>query len=191
ALATVTVAVDQRVDDLFLGLAVQARALSAVAACPVEDDPALLVSVDRSLHTCHVLLLYKVRICRLCRTLVQAVGADVDCPWEIPETVREGKTRKGSHLPLSLPRSLRAMARSPPVSSWSVDTRRLRAEDLPSNLCWLFTPSRMILPLPVTRMRFLALLFVFCFGIVPFSFAIRCPRQPLATTSHAQTRTDL
>ena len=57
ALATVTVAVDQRVDDLFLGLAVQARALSAVAACPVEDDPALLVSVDRSLHTCHVLLL--------------------------------------------------------------------------------------------------------------------------------------
>src|SRR5699024_11759561 len=74
---------------------------------------------------------------------------------------------------------------------WSVDTRRLRAEDLPSNLCWLFTPSRMILPLPVTRMRFLALLFVFCFGIVPFSFAIRRRRQPLATTSHAQTRTDL
>src|SRR5699024_2057473 len=94
---------------------------------------------------------------------------------------------EGSHLPLSLPRSLRALARSPPVISWSVATRRLRAEVLPSNLCWLFTPSRMILPVPVTRMRFLALLFVFCFGMVPFSFAIRRRRQPPATTSHAQT----
>src|SRR5699024_357540 len=97
ALATVTVAVDQRVDDLFLGLAVQARALSAVAACPVEDDPALLVSVDRSLHTCHVLLLRRIRICRRCRTLVQAVGADGRLPED--PGICPGRPVKGSHLP--------------------------------------------------------------------------------------------
>src|SRR5699024_8095006 len=135
--------------------------------------------------TCHVLLLRRIRICRRCRTLVQAVGADGRLPED--PGICPGRPVKGSHLPLSLPRSLRALARSPPVISWSVATRRLRAEVLPSNLCWLFTPSRMILPVPVTRMRFLALLFVFCFGMVPFSFAIRCRRQPLTTTSHAQT----
>src|SRR5699024_2860257 len=151
ALATVTVAVDQRMEDRFLGLAVQAPARSAVAAGAARAGAALAATGHR--------------------------------PRRRPV--------QGSHLPLSLPRSLRALARSPPVISWSVATRRLRAEVLPSNLCWLFTPSRMILPVPVTRMRFLALLFVFCFGMVPFSFAIRRRRQPPATTSHAQTAAGL
>src|SRR5699024_7061519 len=125
-------------------------------------------------------------ICRRCRTLVQAVGAGVRLP-EDPGICPGRRPVEGSHLPLSLPRSLRALARSPPVLSWSVATRRLRADVLPSNLCWLFTPSRMILSVAVTRMRFLALLFVFCFAMVPFAFAIRRRRQPPATTSHAQT----
>ena len=51
--ATVTVGVDHRVDDLLLGLAVQARALPAVAARPLEGRPALLLGVDGPFYACH------------------------------------------------------------------------------------------------------------------------------------------
>src|SRR5215216_1990834 len=43
--------------------------------------------------------------------------------------------------------------------------RRLREEDLCSNLCWLLVCSRTNLPLPVTRTRFAVPLWVFCFGM--------------------------
>src|SRR6478672_1524922 len=54
-LAPVVVAVDQRVGDLLLGLAVEARTLSAVAAGPLEDDPALLLGIHCPLDACHCL----------------------------------------------------------------------------------------------------------------------------------------
>src|SRR5690606_18074262 len=46
-LAAVVVAVDQRVGDLLLGLAVQARTLTAVTGGALQDNPALLVGVYR------------------------------------------------------------------------------------------------------------------------------------------------
>src|SRR6478735_1226075 len=52
--ATVTVGVTQRVGDLLLGLAVEARPLTAVAAGALENDSTLLLGVDRPLHACHV-----------------------------------------------------------------------------------------------------------------------------------------
>src|SRR5690606_35580186 len=55
ALLAVVVVVDQRVGDLLLGLAVQARALTAVAGGLLEDRPALLVGVDCPLDACHLL----------------------------------------------------------------------------------------------------------------------------------------
>src|SRR5690606_22186230 len=51
--AAVAVCVDERVGDLLLRLAVQARTLPAVAGRALEDDPALLVGVDGPLHSCH------------------------------------------------------------------------------------------------------------------------------------------
>src|SRR5690625_1372238 len=57
ALAAVLVGVDPRVQGLLLRLAVQARALAAVAAGPLEYCPALLLRVDRAFYTCHGLLL--------------------------------------------------------------------------------------------------------------------------------------
>jgi hypothetical protein len=51
--AAVTVRVDEGVCDLLLGLAVEARTLPAVPLGALEDDPALLVSVDCSLYSCH------------------------------------------------------------------------------------------------------------------------------------------
>src|SRR5450759_1910714 len=57
ASATVTVGVTERVGDLLLGLAVQPRTLSAIAAGALENYPALLVGVYRPLHACHVRLL--------------------------------------------------------------------------------------------------------------------------------------
>ena len=53
----VAVGVDERVGDLLLRLAVQARPLTAVSAGALEDFPALLLGVDRPLHACHVMLL--------------------------------------------------------------------------------------------------------------------------------------
>src|SRR5699024_1267395 len=53
ALATVAVAVGHRVEHLLLGLAVQARALPAVALGGLKYDPTLLLCVDGSLHACH------------------------------------------------------------------------------------------------------------------------------------------
>src|SRR5580692_1839088 len=53
AVLAVAVRVDHRVELLLLGLAIQAGPLATVAACPLEDDPALLVSVNRPLHACH------------------------------------------------------------------------------------------------------------------------------------------
>ena len=41
------------VQGLLLGLAVQPGPLAPVAARPLEDDPALLVSIDSPLHACH------------------------------------------------------------------------------------------------------------------------------------------
>src|SRR5450756_2419634 len=55
--ATVAVGVSERVGDLLLGLAVQARTLSAIAAGALENNPALLVGVYRPFHACHVRLL--------------------------------------------------------------------------------------------------------------------------------------
>src|SRR3954466_460456 len=43
--------------------------------------------------------------------------------------------------------------------------RRLREEDLCSNLCWLLVCSRTSFPEPVTRTRFAVPLWVFCFGM--------------------------
>src|SRR3954471_5330224 len=57
ARTAVTVGVAEGVGDLLLGLAVQTGALAAVTAGPLEDNPALLVGVDRPLHACHVRLL--------------------------------------------------------------------------------------------------------------------------------------
>src|SRR5690606_35515119 len=53
ALATVTVCVNQRVGDLLLGLAVEARTLTAVAGRALKDDATLLVGVYRPLDSCH------------------------------------------------------------------------------------------------------------------------------------------
>jgi hypothetical protein len=50
----VAVGVTERVEHLLLGLAVEPRALPAVAAGALEDDPALLLGVDCPLHACHV-----------------------------------------------------------------------------------------------------------------------------------------
>src|SRR6478609_4278702 len=52
-LAPVVVAVDQRVGDLLLRLAVEARALAPVTAGALEDDPALLLGVHCPLDACH------------------------------------------------------------------------------------------------------------------------------------------
>ena len=53
-LAAVVVRVGVRVEHLLLGLAVQARTLTAVAGGALQEGPALLMGVDRPLHTCHV-----------------------------------------------------------------------------------------------------------------------------------------
>src|SRR5690606_40157075 len=55
ALLAVVVVVDQRVGDLLLGLAVEARTLTAVAGSLLEDRPARLVGVDCPLDACHLL----------------------------------------------------------------------------------------------------------------------------------------
>src|SRR5690606_36889280 len=55
ARATVTVRVDERVGDLLFRLAVEARALTTVTGCALEDNPTLLVGVDRPLYSCHFL----------------------------------------------------------------------------------------------------------------------------------------
>src|SRR5712691_8169558 len=53
AVLAVTVCIGHRVKRLLLGLAVQPRPLAAVTARPLQDDPALLVGIDRPLHACH------------------------------------------------------------------------------------------------------------------------------------------
>src|SRR5579872_238735 len=53
AVLAVAVGVRHRVERLLLGLAVQTGPLTAVATGPLEDDPALLVGVNRPLHACH------------------------------------------------------------------------------------------------------------------------------------------
>src|SRR5690606_949496 len=50
---TVAVGVDERVGDLLLRLAVETRALAAVALGALEHGAALLGGVDRPLDTCH------------------------------------------------------------------------------------------------------------------------------------------
>src|SRR6185503_4861174 len=53
AVTPVTVRVLHRVQHLLLGLAVQPRALPAVAARGLEQGAALLLGVDRTLDACH------------------------------------------------------------------------------------------------------------------------------------------
>src|SRR5687768_18191588 len=50
----VAVGVRRRVEQLLLGLAVQTRTLTPVAAGGLESRPTLLLGVDRPLHACHV-----------------------------------------------------------------------------------------------------------------------------------------
>src|SRR3954463_13592876 len=56
------------------------------------------------------------------------------------------------------------------TASWS--SRRLRVEDLYSNLCCLLACSRTSLPVPVTFTRLAVPLWVFCFGMS--SCPVRC-----------------
>src|ERR687884_490884 len=60
--------------------------------------------------------------------------------------------------------------------TWSWSSRRLRVEDLCSNLCWLLACSRMSFPEPVTRTRLAVPLWVFCFGMSSSSFVLTGPR---------------
>src|SRR5215831_16080416 len=53
AVLAARVGVGHRVENLLLGLAVQARSLAAIAARPLKDHPALLVGVHSPLHACH------------------------------------------------------------------------------------------------------------------------------------------
>src|SRR5690606_8911573 len=53
ALAAVAVRVDERVGDLLLRLAVQARTLTPVTGGALEDDATLLVGVDGPLDSSH------------------------------------------------------------------------------------------------------------------------------------------
>src|SRR5580704_6030009 len=53
AVLAVAVGIGHRVEQLLLGLAVQAGPLSPVAAGPLQDNLALLVGVSRPLHACH------------------------------------------------------------------------------------------------------------------------------------------
>src|SRR5699024_9313982 len=117
----VTVAVDQRVSDLLLGLAVEAGPLAPVAAGALEGNPALLVGVDCPLHACHVSTPSVVNGCRAQR------------PSSFLAVFSSGGDRT-----LSLARRRAAVA----VRSWNLWTWRAR---------WC-----MILPVPVTRKRFLA-----------------------------------
>src|SRR4051794_40106564 len=57
-------------------------------------------------------------------------------------------------------------------TTWSESSRRLRVEDLCSNLCWLFACSRMSFPVPVTRTRLAVPLWVFCFGMSSVLFVL-------------------
>src|SRR4029450_8336797 len=50
-------------------------------------------------------------------------------------------------------------------SSLAPFSRRLRDDDLCSNLCWLLVCSRTNFPVPVNRTRFAVPLWVFCFGM--------------------------
>src|SRR5690606_2603725 len=54
ALTAVVEAVNERVEQLLLGLTVQARTLTAVTLCAFQNDATLLVGVYCPLHTCHV-----------------------------------------------------------------------------------------------------------------------------------------
>src|SRR5690606_33390399 len=124
----VAVVVGERVGDLLLGLAVQARTLAAVAAGALEGCPALLVGVDRPLDACHV--------------LSPLVGAAY------------------------LPSSFLIPGASAAETALSSARRRVRRLDLPSKRCRRFACSRMSLPLPVVRKRFLAPECVLFFGMV-------------------------
>src|SRR5690606_25821446 len=139
--ATVTVAVDQRVGDLLLGLAVEAGPLAPVAAGALEGNPALLVGVDRPLHACHV------------------STPSVDGCWAQRPSSFLAVFSSGPDRTLSLARRRAAVA----VRSWNLWTWRAR---------WC-----MILPVPVTRKRFLAPLSVFIFGMC------RSPRCVIAARS--------
>src|SRR3712207_3612554 len=56
--------------------------------------------------------------------------------------------------------------------TWSWSSRRLRREDLCSDLCWLLACSRMIFPVPVSRIRFAVPLWLFCFGLSSVLFRL-------------------
>src|SRR5665811_727188 len=81
--ATVTVGVTKRVGYLLLGLAVQARTLSAVAGGALENNPALLVGVDRPFHACHVRLLALIFLLTRTETnrLPRSAEGHCHCQW--------------------------------------------------------------------------------------------------------------
>src|SRR5262249_20593960 len=53
AVLAVAVGIGHRVEDLLLGLAVEPGPLAAVALRALEDNPALLLDVHRTLDACH------------------------------------------------------------------------------------------------------------------------------------------
>src|SRR5919202_1528889 len=77
------------------------------------------------------------------------------CHWRAPSRLG------GAQSPSSFLRLLVSAGEM----TWSWSSRRLRREDLCSNLCWLLACSRMSFPLPVTRTHFAVPLCVFCFGM--------------------------
>src|SRR5664279_634640 len=132
----VPVAVDQRVGDLLLGLAVQPRALSAVAGGALEGYPALLVGVDRPLDACHFLLL----------DAEELQGVELALLGQRP-------------------RSLRTFLLSALETSVVPLFRRVILYALRSRLCRSPAFWRRILPVPVTRKRLVAPECVFIFGM--------------------------
>src|SRR5690242_20659561 len=156
ALLAVVVVVDQRVGDLLLGLAVQARTLTAVAGGLLEDRPALLVGVDCPLDACHFLT-----PCSGAAVGLTRPGND----WVPVLTFGAPCGRRRRHLP----RSFLIFLASPGAISALPVRRRVRRDDLCSSRWRLPARSRSTLPEPVTLKRLLAPLCDLFFGIAPFS----------------------
>src|SRR5699024_7138773 len=144
ALATVAVAVGHRVEHLLLGLAVQARALPAVALGGLKYDPTLLLCVDGSLHACH----WSILTCR---------------GGHLSVTGSSGMERAQS------PRSRLTRGTSASATSVRPSSRRVRLLGFFSMMwrrlaCW-----RTSLPVPVFRKRLAVPLWVFIFGMIASS----------------------
>src|SRR2546423_2507360 len=138
AVLAVPVGVDEGVGDLLLRLAVQPRALAAVAGGLLQDYPALLLGVHCPLDACH---------------------CSISCSVTGRGAISAGAQRPSSRL---------TRLTSDLATSTSPVRRRVSSEDLRSKLWRMPAWPRMILPEPVTLKRFLAPLWVFCFGMAPF-----------------------